>query len=340
MRAGYGKNKLFFLVAMVIAGMALAPYGVLGLPRNDGAVSGEGRYAESDDRGEKDGYGEKDRQDSSEGNRQGDEGEAETLDAAVVIEVRDASRAIIYASGNGVILEIGDEESGNEELCIVTAGHVLDRAGADGHVTVSFWEQESWSGEAKLELECSRYEIAEDADLGFLFLPKEQIDSELAGLTDAGESQGNLRPASAAAKQEYDSLQAGDTVQTIGWDENRKVICEGTLLENWIYVEDFGQYMMVADCESREGMSGCGLYNDTGQLIGIVCGGNGERQLAAVPLHVVQARQQDTRKHQRAEIRKNEEKSGSEQENLYERESRRKNMESIPLGVDIPGNDI
>jgi len=196
------------------------------------------------------------------------------MDSVVEITVKDTEKNVIYASGNGVVLE-----NRGGEICIVTAAHVLERAGTDGKVFVGFRDQENWAGTAKNEIECSRYETAADADLAFLFFEKAQI--------------GEVDEVPVCEKTEYDKLQAGDIVRTIGWDEDQKVIYEGELQESWIFVEDFSQYMMLADCVLRPGMSGCGLYNTADQLIGIACGGNEEGQTAAVPLHIVQARRKD-----------------------------------------------
>ena len=268
------------------------PYGIFGSTQHDSrGKSGDVSPAESEQYSdvatESQGGKQSDATESQGGNQQDNnsvsqgagKGEyaMDGIDGVVGIMVKDLSRNVIYASGNGVVID-----NAGEELCIVTAGHVLERTGADGHVLVSFWTQENWTGAAAYTLECDRYERIQDADLAFLFLSKEQL-----GAVDIEEREVQVVPV--APKQVYDDLQAGDAVRTIAWDEEQRVIYEGALLENWIYVEDFSQYMMVADCFMRPGMSGCGLYNDTGELLGVACGGNDAGQLVAVPLHVVEA---------------------------------------------------
>jgi S1-C subfamily serine protease len=52
-------------------------------------------------------------------------------------------------------------------------------------------------------------------------------------------------------------------------------------------MEDYGQYMIWADAEVRPGMSGGGLLDQEGRLIGILSGGSQDGELAAVPLSLI-----------------------------------------------------
>ena len=62
---------------------------------------------------------------------------------------------------------------------------------------------------------------------------------------------------------------------------------DGDILEPWIYMEDYGQYMIWAQAEIRPGMSGGALFDDGGYFIGILSGGNGDGELSAVPLSLI-----------------------------------------------------
>ncbi len=62
----------------------------------------------------------------------------------------------------------------------------------------------------------------------------------------------------------------------------------GTVLDAWIYVEDFENYMMVCQAEAEPGMSGGGVFHENGDLLGIVCGENEEGQLAVLPTPVIE----------------------------------------------------
>lgn len=202
-----------------------------------------------------------------------------SADVAVYVEGQTAGA--LAAAGSGVILA-ADEDA----LWVVTAGHVLERAtkepsgekqtvkehsGEEHSVKVEF-------GDGSI-VECQRYECVRDADLAFLCILKENLPEKFREC-----------PAADTDKESYDALEAGAAICLTGYQDGRPCMFSGVLSEPWIYVADFEQYMMVAVCEMNSGMSGGGLYDEAGHLIGIACGGNGQGELAAVPLHVVWAR--------------------------------------------------
>lgn len=208
----------------------------------------------------------------------------------VMVRVGKPAEQVLYASGSGVVYAMSEKE-----LWIVTAGHVLEHVG-DGAVWVDFAgaadgrATDETGGDtqsavrdetgAAAVVQCDAYELTEDADLAFLCISLESIPG---GIRDQ-----LILPGT--DKERYDALGESDAVRVRGFGENGLVSYDGILTESWIYVEDFAQYMMVADCALEPGMSGGGLFDDAGNLIGIACGGNESGELAAVPLHVVQAR--------------------------------------------------
>lgn len=192
--------------------------------------------------------------------------------SAVAVYVEGQTSGTWSASGSGVILA-----SEEDALWVVTAGHVLERAGAEHPVKVAF-------GDGSI-VECQRYELVRDADLAFLCILKEGLPEKLKAC-----------PAAETDKESYDALEGGEAVCLTGYWDGRLSAFSGVLSEPWIYVEDFEQYMMAAVCEMEYGMSGGGLYDEAGHLIGIACGGNGQGELAAVPLHVVRARFEELKK--------------------------------------------
>lgn len=218
-----------------------------------------------------------------------------SADVAVYVEGQTAGA--LAAAGSGVILA-ADEDA----LWVVTAGHVLERAAKEPSGEMHSGEKQSGkeqfgkehSGEehpVKVEfgdgsiVECQRYERVKDADLAFLCILKEDLPEKLREC-----------PAADTDKESYDALEAGAAICLTGYQDGRPCTFSGVLSEPWIYVADFEQYMMVAVCEMESGMSGGGLYDEAGHLIGIACGGNGQGELAAVPLHVVWARFEELRK--------------------------------------------
>ncbi len=64
---------------------------------------------------------------------------------------------------------------------------------------------------------------------------------------------------------------------------------EGVVLEPWIFMEDYGQYMMWVRAEIKPGMSGGGLFDRQGHFLGILSGGDGQGELAVVPLSLILA---------------------------------------------------
>lgn len=200
-------------------------------------------------------------------------GEEYHIDGRIVrVCVENREKNVLSAAGSGVVYAVL-----GEELWIATAGHVLEHAG-DHTVRVDFGDEdgrEAW-------VTCEMFRRSESVDVAFLRLPLDELpdgicEKLILPVTD---------------KERYDAMHRQDVVCVWGYEE-KLITFEGILEEFWIYVEDFAQDMMVADCEIAPGMSGGGLYDGDGDLIGIACGGNEAGELVAVPLHVVQAEFED-----------------------------------------------
>ena len=71
-------------------------------------------------------------------------------------------------------------------------------------------------------------------------------------------------------------------------------LCEfpGTVIEDWIYVEDFDNYMLLCDCPAEAGMSGGAVVTEEGMLVGLVCGENAKGLLAVLPVGVIKSEYQ------------------------------------------------
>ncbi len=169
-------------------------------------------------------------------------------------------------SGGSGILYNGDEN----ELTVLTAAHVL------GEENESVWVvfADGWA------VECQVYEKAADADLAFLSVPVSDIPKE------------HLETYCRAAvdKESYDSLETGDGVIVMGsYGGPGGNAYEGTLQETWVYLEDFSQYMMLIKAPAVQGMSGGGVFDLNGHFIGLLCGGNENGELAALPLTLIEA---------------------------------------------------
>jgi len=71
-------------------------------------------------------------------------------------------------------------------------------------------------------------------------------------------------------------------------------LCEfaGTVIEDWIYVEDFDNYMLLCDCKAEAGMSGGAVVTEEGMLVGLICGENEKGLLAVLPVGVIKSEYQ------------------------------------------------
>ena len=139
-------------------------------------------------------------------------------------------------------------------------------------------------------LRCGECKAVDDADLAFLVLDGGKARAAFRDL------ELNVREIQAAAfpnKDNYDQLAQGDAVHMTEYKNGKASFSWGILEDPWIYVEDFGQYMMLAKCPVSAGLSGCGLYDGGDRLLGIICGMNTSGQAVAVPLHMVMARWED-----------------------------------------------
>lgn len=167
--------------------------------------------------------------------------------------------------GSGIIYS--EEEN---FLVIVTAAHVLADA-ADGVqiVFVDGWETkaEEFSVSELADLAVVRVPMAE--------IPRERLEEYLRANVD---------------KSDYERLQAGDGCIVMG---SRSGVAEdayeGIVLEPWIYMEDYEQYMIWASAPGKPGMSGGGLFDRRGRLLGILSGRSEDGEWAVVPLAMLLA---------------------------------------------------
>lgn len=162
--------------------------------------------------------------------------------------------------GSGVIYST-DENT----LVIVTASHVLADAG--GSVKVTFVD--GWVAESD---DCLLWERS---DLAVVRLATEQIPEERwkeYRLVNVD-------------RDAYDKLQEGDGCIVMGSRSGvGEEAYEGTVLEPWIYMEDYGHYMIWVKAYGKPGMSGGGLFDQQGHFLGILSGIGEDDEWAVVPL--------------------------------------------------------
>lgn len=163
--------------------------------------------------------------------------------------------------GSGVIY---DEEE--KSLLIATAGHVL--AHDTGEIQVTFPDG--------TQVTAAGAETADSCDLAFLWVDKAELSedtwkSSLVVTTD---------------RKVFDALEVYDDVWMYGGESGAPVYA--FVVDPWIYVEDFEQYMLLLQGLMVPGMSGGGAFTEDGVFLGILCGGDEEGKVAVVPYSMVE----------------------------------------------------
>ena len=165
--------------------------------------------------------------------------------------------------GSGVIYR---EEVG--QLLILTAAHLLENAAADALLTFA----DGW------QTTSGDYECFELADFAVVRFEAESIPAE---------HRANYLCAN-VDKDAFDAVRTGDGCIVMGCRNGVAAEAyEGSVLDSWIFMEDYGQYMIWARAEGMPGMSGGGLFDSRGHFLGILSGTDGEGELAAVPLSLI-----------------------------------------------------
>ena len=90
-----------------------------------------------------------------------------------------------------------------------------------------------------------------------------------------------------------DTVKSGDSIWAIGYSAStEKQEYQGAIWEPWIYTEDFGNYMLLCQCEAQPGMSGGAVFTEDRAMAGIVCGQNDDGMLAVLPSAVIEGEYQ------------------------------------------------
>ncbi|MCR5461349.1 MAG: serine protease [Acetatifactor sp.] len=170
--------------------------------------------------------------------------------------------------GSGVIFD-----AGTDGLRIATAAHVL--ANGDGTAKITF--------DDGYEVTCDKIKQSEKQDLAILEIPRDAL-LEKNGADDAIDHGEKIKRAK-FSKEAYDGTANGDLVIALG---SRTGVGEdayaGCILQDYAYFEDFDAYMMLADVMVTPGMSGGGLFDAEGNLLGILCGTSEDGEVAVAPM--------------------------------------------------------
>lgn len=222
------------------------------------------------------------------------------------------------AAGSGVLWKVA-----GDKLVIVTAGHVMaqtdgerqtgreqagdgqanreqaddgqaDREQAGDGQTNRVQADEGQGSKAKRagqeirvsfadgsQAEAADYAVDAETDLAFLSVSVNEL---------SGESLSRLFLAN-VDEECLSGAQGGDGLILMGSvTEAAGDAYEGKLIDPWIYVEDFAQYMMLAEVNAEPGMSGGGVFDYHGHFLGILCGGDADGEAAVLPVSVIASR--------------------------------------------------
>jgi hypothetical protein len=161
-------------------------------------------------------------------------------------------------------------ENTGDRLIIVTAAHVLQQA---EYADITFLD----GSVARTE------EIYADelSDCGFVTINLTAEEMDTLKNTKSVIIDRNV----------FDRVSAGQGVFMADGNTDNDLRCRYAVLkDNWIYVEDFEEYMMLLSGEADAGMSGCGVFDENGVFLGILCGGNDSGELAVLPYSIIDAK--------------------------------------------------
>ncbi len=163
------------------------------------------------------------------------------------------------AQGSGVILDIS-----NEMVTIVTAGHLMNGYN-QGIITFNTGQ----AGFADVKY-CS-----DKPDICIMTFSTDYIDSSLLKELDYAKN----------SESNYEKLNSEDKVMILGSATGvGSNATKGTVADKEFYVDDFDATMLYLYADVYEGMSGCGVYDEEGFLLGIIVGGTDNGEAVAVPL--------------------------------------------------------
>lgn len=248
------KRKKTNRIALLVFGMGIALWlagcGLFNSPQNPSM--GE-NFLESGDLSKNPNFG-----GTGSSNVRPEDGLIQSLSAAVQIFADDHH-------GSGVIY--GQKDDG---IVVVTAAHVIPPDCQK--IKIVFGDG--------TEADCVDCQRIEDRDCAFLTIKEEILPA------DWQEKYSIVKK----DREVFDAIQSEEGVFLWDYEAENDLKCRfAMVIENWIYVEDFGTHMMLVSGEAHSGMSGCGVFEENGCFLGILCGANDKGELAVLPYSMIAA---------------------------------------------------
>lgn len=166
--------------------------------------------------------------------------------------------------GSGVIWQLTDDS-----VVILSAKHILNQAPT---CDVTFYEGEYYQADVKY--------LSGSHDIGIAVIDKSVMDDADYQTLKA------VKKDRTTASQ----LTSGEKLYVFGSaDYIAGDFSVGELEQASVYQEDFQEEMLVGSGKVKEGMSGCGVFDQNGALLGVLTGGNDRQEFVAVPIWSVLA---------------------------------------------------
>lgn len=194
-----------------------------------------------------------------------------------VLEEPDLQAACENVKGSVVRIDMGKAYGSGVIFRLTAEGAVI----ATNRHVLAYWREET----GVVRFPAGYYACARvlgssgNCDVGFLLVEEEEIGRE-AFL--------ELRSVCADAGV-YAGLQREDAVFCLGAGrEADETICQEAVVEDTgRYIETFGGEMLYGHGFAKEGMSGGGIFDDCGHLVGLLAGGTYQNEIAGVPVDQV-----------------------------------------------------
>ncbi|MBD5528201.1 MAG: trypsin-like peptidase domain-containing protein [Lachnospiraceae bacterium] len=168
--------------------------------------------------------------------------------------------------GSGVVWSVEEEM-----LVIATAAHVAED---NSPLTVQFEQGDP--------LETRLRYVSDQVDVAFVEVSLQELEDQDISWQVARQD-----------REVCDQLEAGQPLWIMGSvEEAADRTYDGSVTQPWIYLEDFGNYMLLGHAYAIPGVSGGGVFTREGILVGILCGGNDADQIAVLPWSVMEANSQ------------------------------------------------
>lgn len=194
-----------------------------------------------------------------------------------VLEEPDVEAALENVSDSVVRIDMGNAYGSGVIFRMTADGAVI----ATNRHVLAYWREESgiirfpqgyYAGARVLG-------SSESCDAGFLLVEKEELGlSVVSGLRSVF-----------ADESIYAGLQKGEDIFCLGAgrEEDETIFQEAVLEDTDRYIEAFGGEMLYGRGFAKEGMSGGGIFDGCGRLIGLLAGGTYQNEIAGVPVDQV-----------------------------------------------------